>query len=193
MTVSATAADADASAVVAPSDSDASTLGYQIALVEGDNTVTVTVTASDSATLVYTVTITREFALQDATVESLSLDGVTLTPAFSRNTHTYEADVAANVAQVSVEFATTQASATGAVVPGDSDTSTPGHQIALTPGLNTITVNVTAADTTTTRSYTIKVNRAFAEQDALLEALSLPAFSKPGLPVPSHLPGCDLT
>ena len=176
VTVSATADDAGASAVIAPSDSDANTPGHQIALVEGDNTVTVTVTGSDGSALVYTVTITRQSALQDATVESLSLDAVSLTPAFARNIDTYEADVAADVAQVTVEFATTQASATAAVVPGDSDAITPGHQIAITPGLNTITVNVTAADTTTTRSYTIKVNRGFSAQDALLKALSLDGF-----------------
>ena len=176
VTVSATAAEAGSSTEIAPGDSDAGTPGHQVLLAEGDNAVTVTVTASDGATMAYSVTITRELAVEDATITSLSLTGVTLTPSFARDTDTYEADVAADVAQVTIEFVTTQASATGAVVPGDSDASTPGHQIALTPGLNTITVNVTAADTITTRSYTINVKRAFSAQDALLEALSIDGF-----------------
>ena len=162
ITVTATPTDPGATVEITPTDADLAG-GHQVNLAEGDNLITATVTAADGTTTkAYTVTVTRRppAAQDDADLASLSLSEGTLEPAFSSTQVAYSAEVANTVGQVTVTAAANHAGAEVAIVPTDADDNEAnGHQVNLEPGANTITVNVTAADGTTEKVYTITVNR----------------------------------
>jgi|GEM_PF-1987701 len=116
------------------------------ALDYGSNIVTVTVEGSDGVdTNYYTITITRA-GETDATLSDLTLDGTTLTD-FSSAVTNYT--VYADEADTSVDVAAT-ATISGATITGTGT-------IAISEGTNNISVVVTAADGTTTKTYTISV------------------------------------
>ncbi len=99
----------------------------------------------------------------DATLRSLTLDGVTLAPSFGGATERYTASVGHGVTSVTVAAAPSDANATVAFRPAaDADPGTPGHQVALAAGDTAIAVTVTAGDGTTTKTYTVTVTRAGA-------------------------------
>ena len=92
----------------------------------------------------------------DATLSGLALIGIDL--AFSPDTTTYAATVAATTTQTTVTPTTNHGSASyvmklAGVVDNDGT-------IDLAVGANVITVEVTAEDTTTTQTYTVTVTRA---------------------------------
>ena len=98
-----------------------------------------------------------------ATLSTLALSGVTLSPAFDADTETYTASVANSVATTTVTAMATDAGATVAVTPStdaDADAVTSGHQVNLGVGPTTITATVTAEDGMTTKTYTVVVTRA---------------------------------
>ena len=80
--------------------------------------------------------------------------------AFDRDTARYTLSVGNDVASTTVTTGATNNQATVAISPTDVDSSTDGHQVNLSPGPNTITVTVTAADGVTTQAYTIVITRA---------------------------------
>ena len=181
-TVSATASDANASVEVMPEDADDQTLGEQVDLTVGETTISVEVTAQDGETTkTYTVTVTRAGSAE-ASLSALSLSGVTLMPAFASGTTAYTASVANSVTETTVTASANDANASVEVTPEDADDQTPGDQVNLAVGETTISVEVTAQDGVTTRTYTVTVTRAGAA-DATLSALSLsgvtlsPAFA----------------
>ena len=105
----------------------------------------------------------------NADLGGLSLSAGTLEPAFHRVTTSYAASVehpesritvtapASDVGQATVEFLDALDRTLA-----DADPNTPGHQVALAPGENTVTVikvKVTAEDGATTRTYTLAVSR----------------------------------
>ena len=95
----------------------------------------------------------------DATLSSLGLTGITLSPeTFSADTLDYTAEVGNTVAQVTVTYTVGGVGATATVTPADADTNTAGHQVDLNVGDNSIAVAVTAADGTTA-TYRIAVYR----------------------------------
>ena len=117
----------------------------------------------------------------DATLSSLSLSGVTLTPPFTSSTTSYTADVANSVTSTTVTAQTTDPNAT-AVIRLNGTVDADGT-VSLAVGANTITVEVTAEDGNTMRTYTVTVTRAVLSDDATLSSLSLsngtlnPSFS----------------
>ena len=140
--------DADGMAI---EDADADADGHQVNLELGENTIAVAVSAADPAvTTTYTVVVTRG-ASSDAALSALSLDGVTLNPAFDAATTTYTANVANDVANTTVMATAAHADAT---------VDAPAGQVDLAEGANTIVVTVTAADGSTTMTYTVVVARA---------------------------------
>ena len=167
VTVAATAAHTDATVAIAPADNDTVADGWQIALAEGANTVTVTVTAADGNTTAhYTVIVTRDAADDDATLASLALDGIALSPAFDPATHIYTAEVTADVEKVTLDLAAASTDATVTIVPADNDPNTAGWQIPLAdvqaggqPSTTAAAVVVTAADANTRLTYTVTVTR----------------------------------
>ena len=181
-TVMASASDANASVEVTPEDADDQTFGDQVVLVVGETTISVAVTAQDGETTkTYTVIATRAGSV-DATLSSLSLSGVTLTPAFASGTTTYAASVGHAVTATTVTASASDAYAGVEVTPEDADDRTLGDQVDLAVGETTISVEVTAQDGLTTRTYMVTVTRA-GSADAILSALSLsgvtltPAFA----------------
>ena len=118
-------------------------------LTVGENTVKVMVTAEDGTTMMtYTVTVT--VLSSDATLESLSLSGITLSPEFDPATMEYTATVDATVQATTVEA---MAMHSGAMVEG-------AGEMSLMVGENTVEVMVTAEDGTTSATYTVTVTIA---------------------------------
>ncbi len=130
----------------------------------GNNTITVVVTAQDnSTTKTYTITVNRAGS-GNANLSSLTVSQGTLTPAFAAGTTSYTDSVANSITSMTVT--PTLADTTGTMtVNGTPVVSGSASQaITLNVGNNTITVVVTAQDLTTTKTYTIIVNRARLQQ-----------------------------
>ena len=163
-------AEFDGSAVVIdPADADSSAPGHQVDLQVGANTVTVAVT-NGTLTKSYTVEITRtaDAALSTAaSLTSLSLSGIDLGTGF-------QGRAPSTLTQTTVTAGAASPDAAVVVDPADADNNTPGHQVDLESGLNTITVTVTDGDLTTV--YTLEVTRTMlvtVSNDATLSSLSL--------------------
>ncbi|NIK76332.1 putative phosphodiesterase [Paenibacillus castaneae] len=144
VTVAATGSDSKATVAVAGGSN----------LVVGDNTITVTVTAEDGETMkVYTVIVKRGAAglSTNAELSDLTVDGTTIS-GFNANTLSYTLNVPNVKTSVTVAATGSDSKATVAVAGGNS----------LVVGDNAVTVTVTAEDGTTTKVYTITVQRAAA-------------------------------
>ncbi len=129
-----------------------------ITLNVGANTITVVVTAQDSSTKTYTVEVTRA-ASSNADLSSLTLSAGSLDPAFASGTEEYTANVANSVNTIEVT-PTVDAGTSTVTVNGDTVTNgSASDPIALNVGANTITVVVTAEDSST-KTYMIVVTRA---------------------------------
>jgi hypothetical protein len=96
----------------------------------------------------------------DAALSNLALSSGTLTPTFASGTTSYTASVASNVSSINVTPTANESHASitvnGIAVASGSASSA----IALSVGDNVITTIVTAQDGTTTKTYTVTVNRA---------------------------------
>lgn len=149
ITVTATATHSAATVVVSGNTN----------LAVGANTIAITVTAEDGTTTkTYYITATRrqeETKSSDATLSSLTISGVTLSPAFTSDTKLYSGTVANNVTSVPVVATTTDAKATFTI----------SGNTGLEVGSNTITVMVTAEDGKTFASYIVYLTRAEEGQD----------------------------
>ena len=182
-TVTASTSHASATVVIAPADADAN--GHQVNLGVGDTEITAEVTAEDgSAMKTYTVTVTRApaGASSVATLSELTLSGVTLSPVFASRTITYTANVDNSVSATTVTALTTHDKATRKILIGgvqDLDAD-----VDLAVGDNTITVEVTAEDGVTTKTYTVTVTRAAppaaAGVPSIVIAASKEVFDRPG-------------
>ncbi len=154
--------------------------------VEGANTATLTVTAATRHKYVKAVVIPRDATGRygapvtsaaveapaqaenraDASLSSLSVTGLTLTPAFTPNVTEYTVDVPSAVTSVTVNAAATQASAT---VAGTGS-------VTLTDATATVNVYVFAPNNTTNKTYTITIHRA-QSSNVTLENLTATAGS----------------
>ena len=147
-----------------------------VALSVGSNIITVEVTVEvtaedDSTTETYTVTVTRAAASTDATLKTLTLSSVDF-GTFASGTTSYTAQVANSVSQTTVS-PTVNDSGASYVIKRGGVTDADGV-ISLRVGSNVITVEVTAEDDTTTRTYTVTVTRAAPPStDATLRRLTL--------------------
>lgn len=151
ITVDAAALDGAASAIVS-AEGGLTVEGNTVSgLVPGKNTVKVTVTAADGETAkVYTLTVDKAAALSaNAELASLKLEGVTLSPAFDKDTLSYTATVDNAVESVNVQYTLADSLASAEVTGGTE----------LKVGENVVTVTVTAEDGATIKAYTITVTR----------------------------------
>ena len=167
VTVTPTASDSSATITV-NGNTVTSGIGYIVTgLTVGEpNTVTVIVTAQDSTTKTYIITLTRAASLSDnADLGSLTISSGTLSPQFSSSDITYTASVDNSVTQVTVTPTASDSSA-AITVNGNTVTSGTGHILTgLTVGEpNTVTVIVTAQDSTT-KTYIITLTRAASLSD----------------------------
>ncbi len=85
----------------------------------------------------------------DATLSALTLSPKDII-GFASDRDSYEVGVASTVSQVTVAATANYAGASVVITPADADSVTTGHQVALSGGRNTVTITVTAEDTTTT-------------------------------------------
>ena len=144
-----------------------------ISLAVGSNVITVEVTAEDdSTTQTYTVTVTRsEPPSTDAALSALTLTGIDF-GTFASGTTSYTAQVANSVTQTTVTPTVNDSGASYVIKLGgvtDAD-----GVVVLSVGSNVITVEVTAEDDSTTRTYTVTVTRAEPPStDATLKGLML--------------------
>ena len=138
--------------------------------VGAGNLIAVIVAAQDGeSTQTYTVTVTRAGS-SEASLNALSLSGVTLMPVFASGTTAYTASVANSVTEAAVTAMAAAGAAHEVKLNGvvDQDGIVP-----LAVGAdNVITVIVTAQDGKTTQTYTVTVTRA-GSAAATLSALSL--------------------
>ena len=145
-----------------------------VPLAEGSNVITIEVTAEDGqATRTYTVTVTRAAPPStDATLSALTLSGVNF-GTFASATTEYTASVGNDVAETTVAATANDGGATYVVnLDGAEDAD---GTVTLAVGDNTVAIEVTAEDGSTTRTYTVTVTRAEAppSDDATLSGLTL--------------------
>lgn len=93
----------------------------------------------------------------DATLASLTLGALTLTPAFDAETDTYAA--ATTNASNTIKAVPADASATMVIELNDVEVAN-GSALTWETGKNTVTITVTAEDGTTTETYTITVTKS---------------------------------
>ncbi len=118
-------------------------------LVEAENGV-------DSAN--YTLTIQRA-ASSNAGLSGLALTFGSLTPAFSADQTDYQAEVSYEVSEIAVAATAEHATAVVRVNGKRVESGNPSAAIALSEGKNIISIEVTAQDGLTKRTYTIAVVR----------------------------------
>lgn len=172
VTVTAATADSGASLLINGQNVPSGTPSSAIALNVGSNTVNVIVTAADSVTSkVYTITITRA-ASSNADLGALTLSTGTIEPAFNATTTSYSSTVANTITTTQVTATVADNTATVTINGVVTPSGTPSAAIALKVGINPVAVVVTAADGTTSKTYTINVTRTAS---ADLTALSLSA------------------
>ncbi len=111
----------------------------------------------------------------DASLSGLGVSAGTLTPGFAPGATSYTDNVGYGVSSITVTPTTTDPNATVKVNGATAASGSPSGPISLSVGGNTITVQVTAQDGTTTDTYTVVVTRAAASSDASLSGLSVSA------------------
>ncbi len=180
-TVTATVNDSLASYEVKYGATDVIASNRVVPLAEyGDHIIKVVVTAQDGTLKTYRVTVTRPEPSADATLSGLVLSGVPFT--FDPSTFSYTPDAVANsVAQTTVTATPNSEYAKSVVINGTDVTNDNGALVVALdaqevddPVVNTITVEVTAEDGTTTKTYTVTVTRGRLKSNiATLDMLEL--------------------
>lgn len=131
--------------------------------VEPNETFTVQLSNPNGATIADnsgTGTITNDdVASSNADLSNLTASAGPLVPAFDPNTLSYTVNVPFSTTSTTVTPTAADAGATITVNGNPVASGSPSGPIALNVGNNTITIVVTAADTTTTKTYTINVIR----------------------------------
>ena len=138
-----------------------------IALSVGSNVIRIEVTAEDGETTkTYTVTVTRAAApLTDATLKRLALSGIDIGGGVGEGADaqiqtSFKASVYHSVSQTTVSPTVNHSGASYVIKLGGVEDA--DGTISLAVGSNVITVEVTAEDDSTTKTYTATVNRATA-------------------------------
>ena len=109
----------------------------------------------------------------DATLNALSLSGITLDPEFTSSTYRYSGSVSNDVTQSTVTATTNNSAASRTIRLGGIEDA--DGVLDINPGMNIVTVHVTAADGVTTGIYTLVISRA-KTVDALSDDASLRAL-----------------
>ena len=136
-----------------------------------NNRITIEITAEDKETTrTYYLSLSRQ-ASTDATLSALTLSGIDF-GAFSSSTASYAPSVANSVSQTTVTATTNHFGAGYAIKLGGTTDS--DGTVSLSTGSNVITVEVTAEDGQTTKTYTVTVTRSSQPStDTSLRALTL--------------------
>ena len=127
------------------------------------------VTNQESKFTIRVDTLTNDPALETLEVRTGADEAVALTPAFAPGTTSYEATVDSTVGQVTVNAvmrdkhadvtAPQFLQADGTTALADADADADGFQMDLDVGTNTVKIKATAQNGTTTRLYTLEIER----------------------------------
>lgn len=176
-TVTGVVADSTAILRVNNRDTASGAASAPIALKVGANSITVSATAEDGVTATTrTIVVTR--TAPDLNLNTLTVSGGTLSPAFAADTAAYT--LALPYTTSSVDVAATAVNSDWALAIQGAATS--GTAVAVPVGSSTISVTVTAVHGEK-RTYTVAVTRAAASANAELGGITLsngtlaPAFS----------------
>lgn len=160
VSVTPTAADPTSTITVNGQTVASGSASASIPLSVGTNPIRVSVTAQDGTTRnTYMITVSRA-ANNDARLTDLEVSEGSLSPVFNWNTDPYRVSVDNRITSISV---TPTAADANAIVTVNGQTVASGAasaNIPLNVGSNAIQVNVTAQDGSTTKTYTVTVNRA---------------------------------
>ncbi len=163
ITVTPTTADANATVQVNGTAVSSGSASQAITLNVGMNMVTVAVTAQDGTTVqTYTIAVNRALPAlsNNAALSNLVPSVGALSPAFVSTTLTYADAVSSATASITVTPTASDANATIKVNGTNVASGSASASIALLPGVNNVSIVVTAQDGTTVQTYTIAVNRA---------------------------------
>ena len=95
--------------------------------------------------------------LSDLTVSPRDIIG------FAADRTSYEVGVDSTVTEATVAATATNSNADVFFDPRDAVSTTPGYQVALSAGRNTVTLTVTAEDDVTTQAYEVNINRGVSD------------------------------
>ena len=113
-----------------------------------------------------------------ATLSGLTLTGMTVSPAFNPTTTTYTAPVPFATSETAVRPRLADPTETYVIRSGGTQlTENAPALLQLSPGANTITIEVSTADGNTTTTYTVTVSRETPSTDASLASLTLGGIS----------------
>lgn len=130
-----------------------------LSLDVGENTINIAVTAADGSTRkVYTLTVTR-LSNDNTNLANVTVSAGSLSQAFLPSVLNYTVNVANSVSTISVTASTQDPVATMMVNNVSVTSGQPSVAMPLVIGSNVITIEVTAQDGSSTKNYTLVVNR----------------------------------
>jgi gliding motility-associated-like protein len=173
LTVTATTSDPTNTITINGIKTGSGTPSAPISLNIGANLITVVVSAPGGASTTYTITVARA-GTSIATLSNLTLSHGTLKPAFSSGTKSYTADVDYSISSITVTATTTDVNATIKINGVLASNGQPSQVIDLSPGNNTITVEILAQDGITTVTYTVVVTRNVPQNDVIANNILTP-------------------
>ncbi|HEX3386340.1 MAG TPA: cadherin-like beta sandwich domain-containing protein, partial [Mucilaginibacter sp.] len=145
-----------------------------IPLQVGPNTITTVVTAQDGTTKnTYTVIVTRAPS-SDALLSNLTVSEGTLSPTFNSSITAYADTVSGLVSVITVTPTAEDSTATITVNGITVISGAASGSIPLTIGTNTITVEVTAQDGTTMKTYTVTIYKGEPPADIVANNVLTP-------------------
>ena len=101
-------------------------------------------------------------AANDPTLSSLTVSPKDIV-GFAADRTSYDVGVASTVTEATITATATNSNADVFFDPPDAVSTTPGYQVALSAGRNTVTLTVTAEDDVTEQEYTVSVNRGVTD------------------------------
>jgi gliding motility-associated-like protein len=174
ITVTPVASDANATITVNGTAVTSGTPSASIPLKVGPNTITTVVTAQDGVTKnTYTVIVTRAPS-SDALLSNLTASEGTLSPAFNSSIIAYADTVSGLVSVITVTPTAEDSTATITVNGTTVISGAASGNIPLTIGTNTITVEVTAQDGTTMKTYTVTIYKGEPPADIVANNVLTP-------------------
>ncbi|WP_256718280.1 cadherin-like beta sandwich domain-containing protein [Paenibacillus borealis] len=143
-----------------------------VPLTTGLNVIEVKVTAQDGSMQVYTINLVRNPS-KDATLLNMTIFPGELTPVFQAGIGDYSVNVDNNVSNADFLIRTNNELATYILKKNGTSAGVTGDRVALDEGTNQITVEVTAGDASTKKTYSVTVNRAILPKDSSLTDLTV--------------------
>ena len=172
ITITPTLSDPNATLTINGVTSGNGSASAALPLNVGNNAINIVVTAPDGITTkTYTINVNRALPA-DANLSSLAISNGTLTPVFASATTSYTASVVNTISSITITPTLNDPNATLTINGVTSASGIVSATLPLNVGSNTINVFVTAQDGTTTKTYTIKLNRALPP-DADLSGLAI--------------------